>query len=528
MSYVVPSNAAEILRLPGVEIAAAVRSGALSAVEVLETYLARIDALNPRLRAIVFPLYDEARARAREIDAARRRGETLGLLAGVPVTVKDSFDLRGAPTTIGLESRVSHRAEADSPVVARLRQADAVLVGKTNVPQLMLMFETDNRCYGRTLHPENPHRGAGGSSGGEAAAIAARFAAVGLGSDLLGSIRQPAHVCGVHGFKPTMNRTSMAGSLNALRGMEAIVSQAGPLARHVVDATAFAKLLLEEPYDDPFTTALPWRDPATVDLSRLRIGVWDDAPMFQASPAVRRAVREAADVLRGAGAEIVPFAMPDAETAFRYCIMLLAANGGRTAREMIGREKPLPGVELMLRVWGLPPLMRPAVAAAFEARGQKWRGKLTRWARACSAGEYWQLLQARKEYVRGVMQQWRAQQLDVILAPPHGLPALRHGTATDVVIAGVYSFVANLLGVPAGTVAATRVRPDEEGDRPPGRQLNEIAARLNDAESVGLPVGVQVLALHGRDDVCLAVMQALETEFAKRPDYPPNSFRDPS
>lgn len=513
----------DLTTLPAVEIARRVASGETSAVAVLDAYLARIEALNPRLNAIITPTYESARATARHLDEMHRRGETPGPLAGVPMTIKDSFHVIHTPTTIGIGSRRKEPATEEGPVVERLRRAGAVFLGKTNVPQIMLMFETENRAFGRTPHPESTARGSGGSSGGEAAAVAARLSAVGLGSDLLGSIRQPAHACGLHGFKPSINRASRLGSLNTLAGMEAIVAQPGPLARHMSDVVAVSRVLLEEPYDDPLTVSYPWREPQAVDVARLRVGVWDDDPMFAPAPAVRRVVGEAAAALQAAGAEIVPFAPPDTEEAFRICVGLLAAAGGENARLLLDGEKPMPGVARMLRIWGMSSQVRGAFCRTFDALGQPWRAKLVYWARKCRTIDYWNLVHASRAYVRRAVGAWRAAEIDVLLAPPHGLPALKHGTSSDTITAAVYLFVISLLGLPCGTVAASRVRPDEESTRAASKEHIAKTAKSVEAGSTGLPVGVQVSALPGRDDVCLAVMQALESHFAGQPDYPPNS-----
>jgi len=518
------SGDADLTKMSAVAIADGVRSGALSAVEVLEAHLARVTALNPRLNAVIFPTFDAARETARGIDEARVRGEPLGPLAGAPLTIKDSFHVLDTPSTIGIGSRRGKMATADAPVVARLKRAGGVIIGKTNVPQIMLMFETDNRAFGRTPHPESDERGSGGSSGGEAAAVAARFSSVGLGSDLLGSIRQPAHACGVHGYKPSIHRVSMVGTVNAIRGMEAIVSQPGPLARRMVDVTAVTRLLVEESYDDPFTSVEPWRDPAGVDLSKLRVGVWESDPMFTPAPAVRRVLRESADALRVAGADVVRFAPSDTEEGLRLCLGLLAAAGGVHARRMLDGERPTPGVARMLRVWGMSPKLRSALCYTLEAFKQPWRAKVVGWSRHCSVAEYWDLVQARKDYVRNCLSAWRAAGIDVLLAPPHGLPALRPGTSSDTITAAIFAFVPNLLGVPCGTVAASRVRDDEESDRAETNEHIAKTARFVERGSRGLPVGVQVAALPHRDDVCLAAMTALEAHFASRPDYPPASL----
>ena len=506
-----------------VEIAVRIRSGALSAAAVLEAFLARQAAINPHLNAIVTPLADQARATARSVDQARERGETLGSLAGVPMTVKDCFDLIGSPSTLGIGRRRTLLATSEGPVIERLRSAGAVIVGKTNVPQIMLMYETENSAFGRTPHPERDERGAGGSSGGEAAAVAARLSAVGLGSDLLGSIRQPAHACGIHGFKPTMQRASLLGTSGAVRGLESIVSQPGPMARHVCDITAVSRVLLAEPYDDVFVRPLPWREPQDVDVRGLRIGVWEEDRLFRPAQAVRRAVREAAEALAAAGAEVVPFAMPEVETGFRLCLQLLASGAAANVRRALDGEAPIPTVALTLRAWEMSPALRRIVTSVYDLMGQPWRAQLIRWCRNGSAAEYWRLVEERREWVRRVTTAWRTAQLDAIIAPPHGLPALLRGTSAETILAGSYSFVINLLGAASGTVAATRVRPGEETERPESNELIQRTARQVELGSAGLPIGVQVAALPGRDEICLAVMQALETHFSARPDYPPNS-----
>lgn len=520
----------DLTLLSAVDLAAAIRAGAVSAVEATDAYLGRIDRLNPRLNAVVISLADEARATARRVDEVRSRGERLGPLAGVPITIKDSFDVLGTPSTLGLASRKSMRPSEEGPIVRQLRAAGAVIVGKTNVPMIMLSSDTDNRVFGLTRHPERDDRGPGGSSGGEGAAVAARLSAMGLGSDLLGSIRQPAHACGIHGFKPTMPRFSMVGASNCLGGMEAIVAQPGPMARHMCDVRAFLDVLLytaEPSYheidhhgDDPYAIPSTWRDPAQVDPRKLRIGIWESDPMFAPSPAVSRVVRRSAEILRERGAEVVEYQPPESERAWRLCLALISASGAANVRGMLGGERPTAGVARSLQVWGMPAWQRATLAQALDWLGQPWRAKLVRWCRGGSAADYWRLVQERKDYVRMMTADLHRKRIDAIITPPNGLPALPHRTANDILPACVFAFVPSLLGLPAGTVAASRVRPDEDRDRGPARELVAATARRVDAGSVGLPIGVQVASRLWRDDVALAIMQILESEFATEQDYP--------
>jgi fatty acid amide hydrolase len=517
------SDAARIIDLSAVDVAAQVRSGALSALDVTEAYLARIERLDPKIKAICFRMDDEARKAARKIDDDRARGKPLGPLAGVPTTIKDCFDLPGTPTTLGIAARKHCVPTEEGPLVRRLRAAGAVFIAKTNVPQIMLSYECVSSVVGRTTHPERPDRTCGGSSGGEAAAVGARFSAIGLGSDLLGSIRQPAHVCGTHGFKPTMPRCSMMGVATTLLGMEALVAQPGPLARHVADVEAFMNVVVDGDDDcDPYCMPVPWRSPDTVDISKLRIGVWEEDPMFVPSPAIRRAVREAADELSRAGAEVIPFPLPEAERAWRLSLAALAAAGGATARRLLEGETPIPMVARALRVWGMTPAVRSFFTAMAERMGQPWQAKMLRICRNTTAAGYWELVRDRKEYVRSMAALLHKNRIDAIIAPPHGLPALLHNTSTETLTAGVFTFAPNLLGLPSATVAATRVRPGEESIRPRSREISQHASWRVEQGSVGLPVGVQVASMWWREDVCLALMRHLEQYFKTQEDYPPH------
>ena len=194
------------LALGAREISERVASGELSAREVIEEHVRRIEEVNPRLNAVVVTQFDCALREADAADAALAHGGPLGPLHGVPVTIKEQFMVPGTPTTMGLPSRASHRAPSDGPLVGRLRRAGAIVLGKTNVSQLLIYHESDNPVYGRTNNPWDPERTPGGSSGGEAAIIAAGGSSLGLGGDYGGSIRVPAHFSGLHGLRPTAGR----------------------------------------------------------------------------------------------------------------------------------------------------------------------------------------------------------------------------------------------------------------------------------------------------------------------------------
>src|SRR5260221_14351964 len=193
------------------ELANMIACGDLSSVEAVEAHIERIERVNPGLNAVVVKRYDAARAEARQADERRANGEVLGPLHGVPITIKESLDLIDTPSTFGLQSRGRILARQNDLYLARMRKAGAIILGKTNVAQLLYYIESDNPVYGRTNNPWNLDRSPGGSSGGQAAIIAAGGSPMGLGTDIGGSIRVPATFCGIAGLKPTAGRTPDAG-----------------------------------------------------------------------------------------------------------------------------------------------------------------------------------------------------------------------------------------------------------------------------------------------------------------------------
>src|SRR5215470_3110336 len=257
------------------EIAALVARRELTAGEVVEHFAARLATVNVPLNAVAVDLTEAARKGAAEVDAALARGERPGPLAGLPVTIKECFDLAGTASTFGLPSRRNEIESRDDPYVAAWRAAGAIPIAKTNVPQLMIYTETDNPLYGRTNNPWDPERSCGGSSGGEAAVIAAGASPLGLGNDIGGSLRVPAAFCGITSIRPTAGRTPDACEHGLPTGQTGIVSQVGPLARYVEDLTLGLGVL--DRARDPFAVpGVELGDPRAIDLSRLRFATFTD------------------------------------------------------------------------------------------------------------------------------------------------------------------------------------------------------------------------------------------------------------
>jgi fatty acid amide hydrolase len=512
----------DLVWLGAAEIASRIAAGSVSAAEITAAHVDRIEAVNGRLNAVVVKCYDRARREAAEIDRRRAGGEPLGPLAGVPVTIKECFEVVGMPATLGLKRFRHELSQTDSPLVQRLTAAGAIVLGKTNVPQLMVLHETDNPLYGRTNNPWNLERSPGGSSGGEAAIVAAGGSVVGLASDLGGSIRQPAHSVGICGLLPTQGRIEMTGRRGNFYGLESISLQPGPLAR-TVDDVEIAWRVLADPAlasHDPRIAPVGTGDSSTIDTSSLRIGIVTDDGFFPAAPAARRAVEEAGRCLAAAGAQVQPFQLPDVHEAIRLYFHLITADGAANLTRTLGSDRPDWRIRRLLRLGRMRRPARRVVVSLLRAAGHRRLAELIAASGATSTDVYWQRTSERSEYIRRFARAIDAAGIDVVVLPPHALPALRHGSAIDLNPAASYTFLPNLLGVPAGVVPITRVRAGEETDRPVTRDLTDRAARHVELGSAGLPIGVQVFARHWREDVVLAVMRVLERHFRGQDDYP--------
>jgi amidase len=297
----------ELTRLSATRISELIRARAVSPVEVVEAYLARVEALNPSLNAIV-SLAPDALERAREMEDAVMLGKETGALHGVPVTVKDTFDVAGLRSTSGSRLRAARIPERDAEAVARLRAAGAIILGKTNVPEMALTYDSDNPVFGRTNNPHDYTRTPGGSSGGEAASVAACLSATGLGSDLVGSIRVPAHFCGVFGLKPSAGTVSGEGHCPYITGRLKQAAAFGPLARSAEDLALMFKVLAGSAVDKSSS-------PEDKELRKARVAWYVDDGVTVVTEEISRAVERAARSLSYAGFEVIEARPPGIERA---------------------------------------------------------------------------------------------------------------------------------------------------------------------------------------------------------------------
>jgi Asp-tRNA(Asn)/Glu-tRNA(Gln) amidotransferase A subunit family amidase len=465
--------------LPSVrEIAAQIRRKEASPVEVARAHLDRIERLNPKLNALVDCQPETVLAQAREAEKAILRSnkdkDQVGPLHGVPLSIKSSIDVAGHRCEAGTRLRAGHIASEDAPLVARLRAAGAVILGVTNTPELLMAWETDNLLYGRTNNPWDLTRTAGGSSGGEAAAIAAGLSAGGVGSDGGGSIRVPAHFCGICGLKPTPGRIPSTGHFPKSGGPFALIGVVGPMARTIEDVRTLFEVMAGWDDGDPCAAPVEVRELHEKTVEAVPIGFFEDDGRTPVTEETREAVKHAALALSNSGFHVEPFRPEGLEEARRLWWEFFGTAGGMILDPILrGHESDLSPILREFQTWTHNP---PAHLNASQS--DAWL--LAAWLGRDAVREK-VLLQMRK--------------YPVLICPTASIPAFRHGErewqvegkTVKYLDAWSYCEWFNLLGFPAAVV-------------PMGYSEH------------GLPIGVQIVGRPWEEELLLAVAAKLDME----------------
>ena len=450
----------ELWQHSALELAEKIRTREVSSREVVEAHFSRMDAVNGHLNAVVRRLDEAALAAADAADAAVEQGDALGPFHGVPVTVKENIDLLGSPTTQAVTALADALPSQDAPVTERMKAAGAIPIGRTNLPDLGLRVSTDSSLHGLTRNPHHPGRTAGGSSGGEASSLASGMSPLGLGNDIGGSLRNPAHCCGIASIKPTVGAVPAASSVPPedplLSSQQMLVE--GPMARRVADVRAAFDVLAGAHVRDPLSVPASFTDLGDGEL--LRIAVVAEPPGGATHPEIAEAVRSAGRVLADLGHEVVEIDPPMYAEAIELWAALLIQDltvtrplfetvMGEGGRQMIGALiDSVPAVSLQ---------------SAVELQGQRHLA-MRLWA------------------------QFHAQ-YPVVLSPTWAQPAFEHGADVDAGEALIRDTLrpvlpSNFLGTPAAVV------PHGTAD--------------------GLPVGVQVMGARFTDTRCLSIAAQIE------------------
>jgi aspartyl-tRNA(Asn)/glutamyl-tRNA(Gln) amidotransferase subunit A len=437
------------------EVAAAVGAGRRTARELCDAAIVAIEAANPRLNAFLEITAEHARGQADAVDRAVAEGRPAGRLAGVPIAVKDNICTRFGRTTCASRMLAGYRSPFDATVIERLEAAGALVVGKTNLDEFAMGSSTENSAVGPTRNPWNHGRVAGGSSGGSAAAVAARLVAGALGSDTGGSVRQPAALCGVVGLKPTYGRVSRYG----LVAFGSSLDQIGPLATSVADAALLLEVIAGQDPHDSTSAAEPAQglvaavDDAAVSAraAQLRIGVPREYFGEGLDIQVRDAVEAAIDVLRRQGARVVPVSLPHAA----YCIAAYYLIATAEASSNLAR---FDGVHYGLRSARPQDIVDLYAASRSEGFGPEVKRRIMLGTFALSAG-YHDAFYTRALRVRRLIRRdfdLALREADVLIGPVTPTPAFKLGEKTadplQMYLADIYTISANLAGVPAISV----------------------------------------------------------------------------
>ena len=326
----------EIWQLTATELRQKIAAGEISAREATESHLSRMNKVNNKLNAVVETCEKEALLEADLVDKKRQKGDKLGALAGVPITVKVNVDQKGYATTNGLQLQKNLIAKTDNPVVNNLRRAEAIIIGRTNTPAFSLRWFTRNVIHGHTKNPLNPLVTPGGSSGGAAAAVAAGIGTIGHGTDIAGSIRYPAYACGIHGLRPSLGRVAahnFSGPDRFIGGQLMAVS--GPLARSIEDLELGLEVMASHDYRDPWSTGMP----LTGEAYTKRVAFCDAPEGIKVDGRIQKALKEALIKLEKAGWEADDVKLPPLRSAMENQLILWMAEMDKSAGQLVAKEK---------------------------------------------------------------------------------------------------------------------------------------------------------------------------------------------
>eukprot|EP01094_Clydonella_sp_ATCC50884_P012610 TRINITY_DN2285_c0_g1_i1.p1 TRINITY_DN2285_c0_g1~~TRINITY_DN2285_c0_g1_i1.p1 ORF type:complete len:608 (-),score=159.66 TRINITY_DN2285_c0_g1_i1:189-1988(-) len=529
-----PSVARSIVLLDASTLAAQIAARSLSSRTVMLAYISHAQKAHKALNCLTCHRFEEALKEADECDRyLEEHGRTKGPLHGVPFSVKDGINLRGLDSTIGIMKYCFKPAVDDAVSVKVLRNAGAIPFTKTNVHQLVMGYECSNPVYGTCKNPWDPTRTPGGSSGGDAALIAAHGAPFGIGTDIGGSLRMPAHFTGLFTLKPTGNQISMKGCVTGVPGQEGIVSNLAPICRSAQDLDLILSIMIGSEVQrshDPASIPSVYRrvvGDAAENVShrgrKLRIGYYEDDGFFSPNPACARAVREAVAALEKDGHEVVKFTPPTLVDALHTYYALMVADGSAVQLQMLEGEEIDDTLKTLLRNRRMPPIAVRAVAAVYE-KVFGWK-RMSRVFTGClpkTVAETWALQAAKKNYRALLLETWALEGLDALLCPVHSLPAITLGSSQKMLVNVSYTALFNLVDFPAAVVPITQVTEAEAQHKRECADMWDKVAASTEAGSAGLPVGVQVVTRPFEEEKCVSVadqIARLSPFHASPPDW---------
>ena len=510
------------------ELLELLEAGDVSSEEIVKALHERADEVEPKVGAYAHQLRKEALEAARARDTERQAGDAVGMLHGLPISVKESIETAGLASTLGMRARLGKIATTDAVTVQVAKREGAIVLGKTNVPQSLLApLETTNALFGTTKNPWSLAHAVGGSSGGEGAALASGTSPLGIGTDIGGSIRSPAVLCGVVGLKPGQDRWSNVGAASAIPGQEFVRAQTGPFARSVRDLALFMRAMdpRKQAVHDPRVAPLPFGDPADVDVTTMRVGYYEEDGLFTPAASVRRAIRETVTLLEKAGVEVQRFEPPNVEAIAYAYFEGITADGSETLFQALEDEPFIQPLRTLGRLARMPRRARLGLAKALRLMGEERVPNMLEALGEKRVMDFWAAIRRRNEHRQQEADAWRRQGLDAVIAPALVTPAPPHNESHDFTFSFINLARYNYLNLPAGVVPTTRVRPDEVNRTGVRDRLDKRAASI-EAKSVGLPVGVQVVGRPWEEHRLVALMAKIE-ELVKDSPLRPKTPVDP-
>ncbi|KAJ7096609.1 amidase signature domain-containing protein [Mycena belliarum] len=449
-------------------------------------------------------------------------------LLGVPISLKDTVNIAGHDTTIGLSRFVNHPVPTSAPLVRMLQDAGAILHAKTTVPTVLIAIETESDVFGRTSNPYNTAHSVGASTGGGGALVACGGSKIEIATDLAGSSRIPAHFCGIYGLKGSVGRFPMWGTVWAMPGFESVQIVAAPMAGSLADLEEFWKRMVAmKPWTYDFTCVpLPWQK---VDLQiegrKLKWGViWEDG-ICEPSPACKRALSLVANALKLQGHEVVEFSPPSISDLLTLGYQLVFSDGGVQMRDIgLPGETLNPPLKGTIDLLALPRFMKNIIGY-FKRATDPFYATLVKTMHPKTVLEERDLVARRDQFRAEWHERWTEEHLDFVILVPHPLPALENGTGERAsLISAGYTFLFNLLDYTAGVLPVTFVDkltdslPPDFMSSPKYKGMNAIAQgaySVYDAEKMhGLPCGVQIAGRRMEEEKVLEGMKVIETALA--------------
>ncbi|OTB06795.1 hypothetical protein M426DRAFT_318506 [Hypoxylon sp. CI-4A] len=459
-------------------------SGALKSETVTRAFCKRAVAAHQLTNCLSETCFERAIATAKSLDAhLEKTGKPVGPLHGLPISLKDNFNLKGLDSTVGFASHVGDPAQYDSVLADVLREAGAVFYVKTNVPTAMMIAETVNNVFGRTVNPANRRLTSGGSSGGETALLAFRGSPLGVGTDIGGSLRIPAACTGTFTLRPSFGRFPTLRCRSGMPGQEAVQSVNGPLTRNIEDLAFYSKTVVDaEPWHlDPRCLPIPWRD---VKLpAKLKIGVmWNDGVALP-TPPVTRALRHAVEKLKAAGHEIVRWSSEDQAEGTKLLGRMFLADGGKAIRRELDRT------------------------------GEPFRPEMDMYATARELGalEYWQLHLDRQAFQKRYLDRWLEAGIDALLCPTTPYSTVENGKFRHVGYTGVFNVLDySCISFPTGiTVDKSVDLAPDESYIPLSDMDKAIQTEYNPDSVHGMPINLQLVAQRLEEEKCVEMCKVV-------------------